>query len=86
MEYTETLGWFHSMLHRIIKLIKITFPSSIPVLLSLPKNQGLVVVKKSPKLLQAIDDHFESLPAHQRGRRDLVQLRRLVEDAKHTDE
>lgn len=79
--------WTQSTLWEgFIRFSTIIFPSSIPVLLSLPRDRGVQVVQKSPKLAQAIKDHFQSLPAHQRGRRDLVQLSRLLEEARQAEQ
>ncbi len=55
------------------------FPSSLPVVYALPKGQAQEVFTKSPKLKEALKVFIESLPSHQRHRREFKTLLPLVQ-------
>jgi hypothetical protein len=55
------------------------FPSSLPVIYALPKVQAQEVVSKSPKLKDALRSFMDSLPPHQRHRREFKTLLPLVQ-------
>lgn len=55
------------------------FPSSFPVVYALPKAQAKDLIVKSPKLKEALKVFIESLPPHQRHRREFKTLLPLVQ-------
>ncbi|KAI8925402.1 Symplekin tight junction protein C terminal-domain-containing protein [Entophlyctis helioformis] len=64
-----------------IRCCMLTFPSSIPLLLKLPKAQAIEVISGLPQLRVAINEHVEQLPTYQRTRHDYVVLLQLLDEA-----
>ena len=60
-------------------ILKIIFPSSLPVVYALPKPQAQDVISKSPKLKAALKDFMDALPPHQKHRREFKTLLPLVQ-------
>ncbi len=51
------------------------------MLLSLPKEQGLDVLVKSPLLRSLVQEYVQDIPVSQRGRRDIVMLQVLMSES-----
>jgi hypothetical protein len=84
------MGWIHSVLHCKIFIDEmlgyvltldpqINFPTSLPVLYTLPAAQAQIVIQKSPKLKEALQKIIESLPPVQRQRREFQKLIPLLQ-------
>ena len=64
-----------------VKAVVKTFPNSLPILLALPKQYALDILKQSADLCQDLTLYLEQLPVHQQKRREVGVLTNLVSDA-----
>jgi symplekin len=55
------------------------FPSSLSVILQLPKTHAIDLLKRRQDLTEMLIDYLEKIPSHQQGRREVIQLGNLVE-------
>ena len=58
------------------------FPSSLSVILQLPKTHAIDLLKKRTDLKDMLRVYLEEIPVHQQGRREVVQLSNLLDLAK----
>ncbi|KAL5040183.1 hypothetical protein RTP6_007225 [Batrachochytrium dendrobatidis] len=63
-----------------IRCCTIMFPSSISIILALPKTQALDLIDKSPNLRHALQEYLGQLSTQQRARRDFVVLGQLLNE------
>ena len=64
-----------------VKAVVKTFPSSLPILLALPKQWALSVLRQSRELCGDLDAYLQQLPTHQQKRREVGVLVTLVAEA-----
>ncbi len=64
-----------------IQVVEMNFPSSLPVLLSLPKAHGVDLLRKGTELAKTLDEYLEGLPPQQKKRREFAQLMNLLSEA-----
>lgn len=64
-----------------VKAVVKTFPNSLPILLALPKQFALDILKQSSDLCQDLSTYLMQLPTHQQKRREVGVLSSLVAEA-----
>ncbi|KAH9268176.1 hypothetical protein BASA84_000371 [Batrachochytrium salamandrivorans] len=71
--------WTHTQIWQgFIRCCTIMFPSSISIILALPKPQALELISKSPKLHAALHEYIGQQTTQKRARRDFVVLGQLL--------
>jgi hypothetical protein len=59
--------------------IERNFPSSLAVILQLPKPHAVDLLTRRKDLAEMLIHYLEKIPSHQQGRREVVQLRNLID-------
>lgn len=64
-----------------VKAVSLNFPSSLPILLALPKEHSLDLLINAPELVTNMKEYLEGLPNHQKSRREFALLQGLIKES-----